>query len=428
MTTRIIDTTAHRWRIRHPRLWSSARLAWEENQGGNPLPGVVGNGSVFAPYLGADTIWQRDVRGDAMPLAENSAQLASWMHTESPTRYRTATGGGSGAFGGRTSFNTSVFGTQPIADIVVDSTDPACHFQFMDSCALPGGTAAERDAMILGRIPWPVGMTPALNGDRGLAIYDAGTGIIREWFGVNPVAGKPGHWTAATGGYSLAKPHFEDLAETNYPTQLQAGSSAVCLMHNSLGFIGADEVRRGRIDHAIAFTMANAIANVEASWPAVWSDGKYPPAEWSGWDENGGTGNGPYPGPSPRHGQWGRLPASVDPMFDPLTGLPYNPLTRLIIEAAKRYGLVGTDTNAWCHAFNAESGNAAKALTGVDPWSDAGDLKVLLKPADPLNAFAVGDFPWYLTEWAPVDWGRPNPDFRLRPSEVFPYEPRGGVT
>ena len=76
MTTRIFDGTAQRWRIRHPRRWSPARSTWEENRGGNPLPGMVGAGSVFEPYIGAGTIWQRDVRGDAMPLAANSAQLA----------------------------------------------------------------------------------------------------------------------------------------------------------------------------------------------------------------------------------------------------------------------------------------------------------------------------------------------------------------
>ena len=46
-----------------------------------------------------------------------------------------------------------------------------------------------------------------------------------------------------------------------------------------------------------------------------------------------------------------------------------------------------------------------------------------INPTSPATAFSVGDFPWDLTEWAPVDWGRPNPDFRLRPSEVFPYDP-----
>lgn len=419
MTTRIWDAAARRWRIPRIRRWSTSRSAWEEHR--SAAPGGVEVASMFSPYIGAGTIWQRDVSD--MPLAHNSAALATWMWEETPTPYRSSMGASSGAFGSKTAFNTSAYGTQPIAACVVDSTDPNCRWQFMASVSGPGMTDEARDAILKGWLPWPTGMNPALNGDRGLAIYDKGTGILREYFMVQPVPNKPGHWTAGTGGYSLAQPHFEGLAETNYPTQLAGGSSAVALMHNSLGFVGIHDIRVGKIDHALAFTMANATAGVEASWPAVWSDGKYPPASWSGWDENGGTGHGPYPGDSPRHGQWGRLPMSVDPSFNPRTGLPYNPLTRLLIDAAQRYGLVGTDTNAWCHAFNGESGNLEKAIHGVDPWVGTGELATLLNPTSPATAFSVGDFPWDLTEWAPVDWGRPNPDFRLRPSEVFPYDP-----
>lgn len=420
MTTRLYDPAALRWRIYHPYTWSATRSAWEEQRGGQTLPGLV-SASLHTPrYLGEGTVWQRDVSN--MPLAANSAVLASYMWTESPTRFKTATGTPSGAFGARTSLNTSSVNTQPIATVVVDSTDPYCHWQYMDSSGAVGMTTAEGDAMVRGLIPLPFGMTPALNGDRGLAIYDMGTGIMREWFSVNAVANKPGHWTASTGGYSLAKPWLVDWPHDNYPTQLQQGSSAVVRMHNPLGFIGIDEIRRGRIDHALAFTMANAIANVPASWPAIWSDGKFPDASWSGWTENGGS-NGPYPGPSPRHGQWGRLPMTVDPLYNARTGRPFNPLTRLLIDAAQRYGLVGTDTNAFCHAFNGESGNAEKALTGVDPWAASGELYTRLDPGSPSTSGDVSDFPWDLTEWAPVDWGRPDPDFNLRPGEVFPYAP-----
>ena len=41
----------------------------------------------------------------------------------------------------------------------------------------------------------------------------------------------------------------------------------------------------------------------------------------------------------------------------------FYPLTRMIIVAAQKYGLVGTDTNAWCHAFNGHSGAALMTLT-----------------------------------------------------------------
>lgn len=421
------DTIAKKWRRQKFYLWSTDRNDFEYNPGGSDFPGMDIN-SMFTPYIAANTIWQRDV--SSMPIHSNSATMANWMWTQSPTRYKTATGTASGAFGSRTSFNTSSFGTNPIVYAVVDSTDPDCHFQYMDSCSLPetrGDTAANntasKNAILLGAIPWPMGLLPPTAGDKGLALFDRGTGIIREYFGTAPVANKPGHWTATTGGFSIANQHFYNWHVTNYPTQLQNGSSAVCLMHNCVGFVGADEIRRGKIQHALAFTMANATANVPASWPAVWSDGKFPPQEWTGWDENGGTGNGAWPGESPRHGQWARLPSSVDPMYNPRTKIPYNPLTRLLIDAAKTYGLVGTDTNAWAHAFNAESGAREKLITGTDPWLASGELANILRPELPGSAFDVSDFPWDLTEWATFDWGRPNPDFKLRPLESSFFAP-----
>ena len=421
MTARLYNTAGERWETRYPRMYSTTRARWEEQPGGNPLSGM--ERSPFTPYIAQGTVWTRDI--SAMPLHTDSAQMAAWMWSETPTPYSNVNGTSSGAWGSKTSFNTSSYGTQPISLVVVDSTDPNCHYQYMDTAALPnssGFVGVGEDAKIKGRLPWPKGMIPAQGGDRGLAIYDMGTGLLREYFGVQPVANMPGHWTAATGGYSLAKPFFQDWAQTNYPTQLQNGSSAVCLMHNAVGFVGIDEVRRGHIGHAMAYTMANATGGKPASWPGIWSDGKYPPSTWSGWGV-GNAANRAYPGDSPRHGQWGRLAASVDPMYNPRTGLAYNPLTRLLIQAAKDYGLCGTDTNAWCHAFNGESGYREKALTGVDPWAGSGELANVLNPLDPSQAFNVSDFPWDLTEWSTVDWGRPNPDFRLRPGEYWVYEP-----
>lgn len=432
MTTRIWNAAVQRWTVAHPRAWSPTRTAWERDRGGNPYPGMEGMGSVLWPrYLGEGTIWKRSVA--SMPLHAQSATMAAWMWSESPTRFKTCTGTASGAFGSRTSFNTSTFGTHPIVTVLVDSTDPLCHFQNIDSASLPetrndtsANNTASKNALLLGKVPWPVGLVPPTAGDKALAIFDLGTGIVREYFGLTAVANKPGHWTATTCGFSIAPLHFKDWGVTNYPTQLQNGSSAVALVHNALGQIGIDEIRQKKIDHALGFTMANATCSKPASWPAVWSDGKFPGSTWSGWAENGGA-NGAYPGDSPRHGQWGRLPSTVNPMLNPRTGLPYNPLTRLLIDAAKTYGLVGTDTNAWAHAFNAESGNREKMFTGVDPWTASGELATWLRPESPSTAFDVSDFPWDLTQWAEFDWGRPNPDHRLRPDEFSIWEPHGGA-
>ena len=92
------------------------------------------------------------------------------------------------------------------------------------------------------------------------------------------------------------------------------------------------------------------------------------------------------------------------------------------IRAAKKYGLVATDTNAWCHAFNAECGYQEEAMFGTDPWK-SGEMVSILSPDKNYRhrALDVSDFPWDKTEWAEVDWGRPAVDFYTRPGEYWPH-------
>lgn len=374
----------------------------------NPHPEVV-LPSIFTKghYIGRGTVWQRDA--SKMPLAENSAEMADWMWRNRVDPWgRTGDGTYAAAkFAGvaGTSLNRSstTSSTGPIALHVVDSSHPACKFIDMDArSGFPTMPKAEAD-QVARRIPWPDFTRPAINGDKGLAIWDVATGIMREFFAVEK---KPDGGWSGTIGYSVARPGLQHLAEDNYGTQLQGGSSCVARMHNNLGFIGISEVRAGEIDHALAFTFGAVAKGNPPSWPASGTDGKSPESEAHS---------------SPVHGQWGRVKASVDPMHNPRTGKPYTPLTRMLIRAAQKYGLVGTDTNAWVHAFNVEDGNTEKAFFGEDPWVDPNGLAAWIADiykVNPADAFDVSDFPWDQTEWAPVDWGRPDVDFIRRTSDA----------
>lgn len=73
-----------------------------------------------------NTIWTQRVDDPNLPLDPRSAQKAQWMwdNTPDPFGARWQDGIGSGSFGAKTSFNTSKFGTEPIAAYVVDSTHP----------------------------------------------------------------------------------------------------------------------------------------------------------------------------------------------------------------------------------------------------------------------------------------------------------------
>lgn len=395
-------------------------------------------------YLGKGTILQRDV--SQMPVHPDSDAMAQFMVDWAPW----SPGGG---WGGRTGLNKSTFGTQPIHMYVVDSSHPSCEYR-----TFGGNTTAIRtpqieiDTYMRGEIPLPSWAVPAQNGDRGLAVYDKGTGIMREYFDVKEVAGEPGVWTGG-GGYSTVRPGLQNLAEDNYALQQRRGISNVVGMHNSLGFIGIAEALNKRINHALCFTIGAAwgstktypelLADLDAnggempsnwpsggsriSWPARAADGKaerfIPESTWNVGADRSKTYTNPTPHLTPTHGQWGRLASDVDPMYNPETGRPYAPFTRVVIEAAKTYGLVATDTNLWTNAFNTEQGRTFKHMYGVDPWEHNGIIdKVYPDPSGlGLGGASVGDFPWGRTEWAVMDWGRPSPDMNLRPGQLLPW-------
>lgn len=379
----------------------------------------------FSPenYLGKGTILQRDVT--SMPLDPQSATMAQFMWDVSPF-------GANGAFGSKTSLNTSQYGTEPVHTYVVDSTHPDMQFaQLSGVSGVGGATEYENNKILSGLMPIMDWMRPAQSesGDRGFGLYDLATGIMREYFGM--VRWDDGTWSdgahkPAYGGYSQNTPGLRNLARDNYALQQKVGIATVSGMHNSLGFVGITEALNRKINHALCFTLATARSwqrdnttglNQLVSWPSRGSDGKLEryvdgdprrdpnkPA-WTGLDV------------TPTHGQWARLPSSVDPMFNPRTGRPYKPFTRLLIDAAKTYGMVATDTNLWCHAFNCEQGLTWKQTFGQDPWTPGGVIDLMYRDPslNPYGGFEVDDFPWDRTEWAPVDWGRPSPDWNIRP-------------
>ncbi|WP_052207371.1 hypothetical protein [Sinomonas humi] len=385
------DAISNRWRPVRQRNWTGS----EWSLPASAKDDGVFTGSLFDPYIAKGTVLTREVRGSSMPLTARSAGHAEWM----------AANINAGSGFGPTSINTSGAGTHPIAVYVVDSTAPHCEWQFVQSA--PAGAGHDQALVTqycVGPIPLPAWVAAPSQGDRGLALYDLGTGIMREYFYFQQVPGKPGNWTATTAGVSLAKPDLADLPLTNPGVQLRTGSNAVVGMHNTLGFLGIAELLHGEITHAVAFTCANMGKGY--SWPA-----------------RGGDGISTDPD-APVEGQWCRLPEAVDPDYNPITKAPYNPLTRLIIKAFKRYGGFASDKNLLVHAFNGEHGGQWKHLYGSDPWARGGILEKLYggtwnSPRSP--GFNVNDFPWHLTEWAPVDWGRPNPDFWLRPGESQPW-------
>jgi hypothetical protein len=122
------------------------------------------------------------------------------------------------------------------------------------------------------------------------------------------------------------------------------------------GLITLNELKQGRIDHALAMSVPNTTADA-FTWPAQRGDGTT-------------TGAGAIP-------EGTRL--RIDPSVD-LTRLSLSPTALVIARAAQRYGIVVRDTSG-CVVFYAE-----------DPVASSNDYPDLFNWAYPNDV--LRDFPW----------------------------------
>lgn len=413
MAFKRLNTYTKRWEYIQPYMYESG--AWEEVFHSESASWF--RSSMFTKdfYPGKGTILQRDISN--MPLDKNSDEYAVFMDTVSPLTQN-------GAFGAKTSLNTSGFGTHPIHAYIVDSTHPDATFKQWNGTSIGEDVITKPfvNTYMKGPVAQPIWAIPARNQDRGIAIYDVGTGIMREMFmAFEGVYNGPG-------GASINTPGLQNLRNDNYALQQTTGLSNVAGMHNSLGFIGISEAITGEINHALCFTTAtfksiNDDLSPRVSWPARAADGKLEKMinGHPGRDTRYRAWNGVTK--TPTHGQWGRVKADYDPTVNHKTGMKNPKFVQMVIRAAQKYGIVATDTNLWCHAFNAEQGIAWKNAYGSDPWEPHTGLiaNIYRDPLTGSTDLGMDNFPWDQTEWAPIDWGRPSPDYNLRPHQANPW-------
>ena len=193
----------------------------------------------------------------------------------------------------------------------------------------------------------------------------------------------------SSGGFMAGIPNFGGLGENNYWLNLASGTSSVVGMANENTQIGIDELRRGKIEHALSVTFPNYQRG--ASFPAKMADGnidatKYPEA--------------------PHAGQRWRLPANFDTDgYLRSIGLDGDKILRMQIEAAKNYGGIVTDRNLATIAFNFESGwsYAPAAREGKNIYTDetveGGWLKKMFDQHQ-----GNGAFPWQAVQWMPMNY------------------------
>lgn len=205
-------------------------------------------------------------------------------------------------------------------------------------------------------VPIPPTARPAEGNDGHLTIWQPGTGKLWEfWVASHQVDG----WHAEYGGAIAnvgASPGFYDAS--SWPgSDWYWGATAT-----SLPVIGGtmliDELRAGRIDHALAMAIPSA-RHGTFSWPAQRSDGTN--------DDSAAIPEGAR--------------FRLDPSLD-IDRLDLPPFTRMMAEAAQRYGMVVRDQTAHAVGFYGED----PTPTGSDPYP------ALFGGLSPLDLLAR--FPW----------------------------------
>jgi len=219
-----------------------------------------------------------------------------------------------------------------------------------------------RGALAAG-VPIPRGARPADGSDGHLTIHQPSTDTMWEfWRAVK----RPDGWHASWGGVmrrvSQSPGYYTDAAALGLKPQegWNWGSTATSLPVIG-GTILSEELRRGRLDHALALSVRDACARI-FTWPAQRTDG-------------GLRGDDCLP-----EGAHLRLDPSLD-----VGALDLPPITRILAEAAQRYGIIVRDVTHTAVGFYAED----PTPTGRQPYTGTGGLYGGLEPWEFLPRF-----PW----------------------------------
>lgn len=203
------------------------------------------------------------------------------------------------------------------------------------------------------RVPIPDDAKAAPGSDKHLVVWQPSTDTMWEfWLAEHRQDG----WHARWGG------RMENLSEnpghyTAPHTRWGATATSLPLLG---GLMRLDEMKRGRIDHALALSLPEAAKEI-FSWPAQRTDG------WTWTPDINAIPEGTR--------------FRLDPRLD-IAGLDLPPLTRMMAEAAQRYGIVVRD-KAGAVAFYGED----PGPTGHDPYPE------IFAPEKWANHL-LADFPW----------------------------------
>ena len=304
------------------------------------------------PFFAAGSIWNRAPAPDA-PLDPRSAELVAALDGQ-VTREQER---GNGPW-----INTTSYGV-PILTVSADQPTVAVQLDHAPDAALSSAWSA---------VPLPSGARASAGTDGYLVVWQPSRDRMWEFW---RLARQSDGWHASWGGAmrhaSTSPGVFTADAWPGAKPWWGATASSLALAG---GVMTIDELRRGRIDHALAIAVPDVRANVIAA-PAQRTDGASRDA--------------------------GALPEGAHLRIDPrlnLASLEMTPLVRMMAEAAQRYGIVVRDF-AGVVAFAGQD----PTPTGGDPYRGPSGFFAGQQPSQLLRSF-----PWAHLQVLKMDL-RPEP-------------------
>ena len=259
------------------------------------LSSEIPQGQLFS----ATSFWNEQLSA-ASPLDPNSAALVQSLAAEVQREHTANIGPWIGASSGSTPLYRVPRG-QPRLRVHLDSPNSR------------GGKALQR---AFASVPIPRGAKAAVPPDRHMTIWQPSTDRLWEFFGARHLSdGWHAEWGGAIRRVSKSPGYYTGSAWPGATRNWGATASSLPVIG---GTMLLDELKAGRIDHALAINLPAPRAGVFA-WPAQRTDGT---------------------GPLTALPEGARL--RLDPTLD-LRALHLPKLTRMIARAAQRYGLVVRD-------------------------------------------------------------------------------------
>jgi hypothetical protein len=318
-----------------------------------PLPGsAVPGGALLATgaLFSSASIWHEQVAA-APRAADSDLQVGDLVRQVRDN------------WGGTAAFNNSRFS---VAFYTAPAGTPKTRVAF-DDCQdkryVPAGLYDGAAHFV--DVPIPAGAAPAPGTDQNLTVYSPSTDQLWEfWIASRTSTG----WQACWGG------RIDKVSQSLgfFPDGMGQAATGLSLAG---GMIRMDEIKAGRIDHAMLLNVIDAAAHDRFSWPAQRSDGYDP------------LGRNPI-----MEGTRFRLDPSLD-----VDALGLHPVARMIAKAAQQYGFIVNDKGG-AVAVIAEGGEAAARATGTNPWPS-------LLGGTPDYAVLKG-FPWHALQALPKDYGK----------------------